>query len=101
MIRRPPRSTLFPYTTLFRSATQHNFSQNLAALVTSFRNGVSGEVKTVLYVSSRCQTVRCLQPQARPEVRIWLIYIDLLGVLSVVVDHETRCTSRQDGRLSL
>ena len=24
MIRRPPRSTLFPYTTLFRSATPHN-----------------------------------------------------------------------------
>src|SRR5690349_23382341 len=23
MIRRPPRSTLFPYTTLFRSATHH------------------------------------------------------------------------------
>src|SRR5437588_9576123 len=23
MIRRPPRSTLFPYTTLFRSITQH------------------------------------------------------------------------------
>src|SRR3712207_7609280 len=23
MIRRPPRSTLFPYTTLFRSLTQH------------------------------------------------------------------------------
>src|SRR2546430_2898841 len=23
MIRRPPRSTLFPYTTLFRSATMH------------------------------------------------------------------------------
>src|SRR5256886_8485743 len=23
MIRRPPRSTLFPYTTLFRSQTQH------------------------------------------------------------------------------
>src|SRR2546425_1888084 len=23
MIRRPPRSTLFPYTTLFRSATEH------------------------------------------------------------------------------
>src|SRR5438309_8679764 len=25
MIRRPPRSTLFPYTTLFRSARQDNF----------------------------------------------------------------------------
>src|SRR4030095_5925136 len=26
MIRRPPRSTLFPYTTLFRSHTGHDFS---------------------------------------------------------------------------
>src|SRR5258708_15639447 len=25
MIRRPPRSTLFPYTTLFRSKSQHRF----------------------------------------------------------------------------
>src|SRR5690554_8035956 len=25
MIRRPPRSTLFPYTTLFRSANKNNF----------------------------------------------------------------------------
>src|SRR2546430_13746338 len=26
MIRRPPRSTLFPYTTLFRSAIQHQWA---------------------------------------------------------------------------
>src|SRR5689334_23703368 len=26
MIRRPPRSTLFPYTTLFRSPTLHSFA---------------------------------------------------------------------------
>src|SRR2546426_4857869 len=26
MIRRPPRSTLFPYTTLFRSTTAHGFT---------------------------------------------------------------------------
>src|SRR3712207_7681399 len=25
MIRRPPRSTLFPYTTLFRSVTEHDY----------------------------------------------------------------------------
>src|SRR3712207_7775288 len=31
MIRRPPRSTLFPYTTLFRSA--HRLSQNLGSIV--------------------------------------------------------------------
>src|SRR3712207_6923795 len=27
MIRRPPRSTLFPYTTLFRSATGHHYTE--------------------------------------------------------------------------
>src|SRR2546430_16286848 len=36
MIRRPPRSTLFPYTTLFRSArgVQHEVDQALTALKT-------------------------------------------------------------------
>src|SRR3712207_8564681 len=29
MIRRPPRSTLFPYTTLFRSAHVHDVGQRL------------------------------------------------------------------------
>src|SRR2546430_9137179 len=28
MIRRPPRSTLFPYTTLFRSASRHRLSRS-------------------------------------------------------------------------
>src|SRR2546426_8251117 len=31
MIRRPPRSTLFPYTTLFRSEHGHPIHQNAAA----------------------------------------------------------------------
>src|SRR5260221_6366932 len=30
MIRRPPRSTLFPYTTLFRSVPRHNRPANMA-----------------------------------------------------------------------
>src|SRR5690242_21936735 len=30
MIRRPPRSTLFPYTTLFRSAVPPHFKKNAA-----------------------------------------------------------------------
>src|SRR5258707_6376785 len=30
MIRRPPRSTLFPYTTLFRSQDDHELEQALA-----------------------------------------------------------------------
>src|SRR3712207_9000719 len=33
MIRRPPRSTLFPYTTLFRSQVQHRVAQELHPLV--------------------------------------------------------------------
>src|SRR5438874_4530529 len=33
MIRRPPRSTLFPYTTLFRSLTPHAEGEKLAASV--------------------------------------------------------------------
>src|SRR3712207_7158229 len=38
MIRRPPRSTLFPYTTLFRSKTQHLHSIH-ASNATSWPNG--------------------------------------------------------------
>src|SRR2546422_2025114 len=49
MIRRPPRSTLFPYTTLFRS---------LAVLERSKRNG-SSRMKV------RCESVlnKCRQPK--------------------------------------
>src|SRR3990167_2624331 len=40
MIRRPPRSTLFPYTTLFRSliAKRHNLSKHLAWLVSDIHD---------------------------------------------------------------
>src|SRR3712207_9044519 len=40
MIRRPPRSTLFPYTTLFRSPYISNLSLSLAV---SLRDPESGE----------------------------------------------------------
>src|SRR3712207_8016919 len=38
MIRRPPRSTLFPYTTLFRSGAE-------GILQESYRGGLHGEVR--------------------------------------------------------
>src|SRR3712207_8877711 len=38
MIRRPPRSTLFPYTTLFRSIFSHDF-QHLSKLIIGHRRG--------------------------------------------------------------
>src|SRR5258707_6152836 len=33
MIRRPPRSTLFPYTTLFRSFGEHEIDEGIAVAV--------------------------------------------------------------------
>src|SRR5256885_11593076 len=47
MIRRPPRSTLFPYTTLFRSINRQRGEQHAAAHEVRGRHragGVSGEV---------------------------------------------------------
>src|SRR5258707_5501846 len=38
MIRRPPRSTLFPYTTLFRSGATRNFDAALLSNVFSMLN---------------------------------------------------------------
>src|SRR2546430_10340889 len=40
MIRRPPRSTLFPYTTLFRSGSEH-FNQHFLALFAANRSLVN------------------------------------------------------------
>src|SRR2546422_11277145 len=39
MIRRPPRSTLFPYTTLFRSVADPVRIENLVAVIELERNG--------------------------------------------------------------
>src|SRR5260370_12300226 len=50
MIRRPPRSTLFPYTTLFRSQLFVRAQQESAAQHTSerLRDGPEGECETDL-----------------------------------------------------
>src|SRR2546429_2345027 len=49
MIRRPPRSTLFPYTTLFRS----DFAGNRAAKVrwSHFRNAPGGKIRSEEHTS--------------------------------------------------
>src|SRR6266540_6014174 len=43
MIRRPPRSTLFPYTTLFRSSSLHGHGAKFFAHVRRHRNARSEE----------------------------------------------------------
>src|SRR3712207_6957648 len=46
MIRRPPRSTLFPYTTLFRSGIEPRRDDDLAALL--YTGGTTGRAKGVM-----------------------------------------------------
>src|SRR2546430_6011462 len=50
MIRRPPRSTLFPYTTLFRSAETDNQQRGCRRGVRDHERRCSG---------ARCSDVRC------------------------------------------
>src|SRR5256885_12872592 len=45
MIRRPPRSTLFPYTTLFRSIAQGDLSQRVTVEAAASQEG-AGAVQT-------------------------------------------------------
>src|SRR2546429_9409982 len=47
MIRRPPRSTLFPYTTLFRSLALMAVAVVLAACGYSLRGNLPDRIKTV------------------------------------------------------
>src|SRR3712207_8355706 len=59
MIRRPPRSTLFPYTTLFRStADSREKSVVSAALNRPSCNGPSSAAKTASSTAARSRTRR-------------------------------------------
>src|ERR1039457_6415461 len=67
MIRRPPRSTLFPYTTLFRSpwncATAHAWSAPAVANTSSFIDRKSTRLNSSHLVIS--YAVFCLKKRAR------------------------------------
>src|SRR5258708_17945465 len=47
MIRRPPRSTLFPYTTLFRSVDAHDFPVPEVFVDRQIKNRVEQMVRTM------------------------------------------------------
>src|SRR2546427_5998065 len=84
MIRRPPRSTLFPYTTLFRSWRQCHSSdrsseeqrgsfhrENLTRLTRVGRAGKSGNARWRVYVRSEEHTAE-LQSQSNLVFRLLL-----------------------------
>src|SRR5260221_8832835 len=88
MIRRPPRSTLFPYTTLFRSgelvritlpktrAQTHHFHQLLHALLprseehTSELQSHSDLVCRLLLEKKKTKTVRCSTLSRKFDMKI-------------------------------
>src|SRR3989442_11083770 len=81
MIRRPPRSTLFPYTTLFRSASPHLLSQlppDIPKLL--LRGVVGGDIEAADRKSTRLNSshvrisyaVFCLKKKNRRVKSSWI-----------------------------
>src|SRR3712207_7639208 len=83
MIRRPPRSTLFPYTTLFRSV--HQDPERLV-LPRHERDGVSSE-RRVIHLRLRRDRVGLGAERVRDDVGV--------GVFSRSEEHTSELQSRQ------
>src|SRR3712207_8563436 len=68
MIRRPPRSTLFPYTTLFRSAS---WEEQVSGGLEFFRRRVTGDYDTDEFGFDPDLTDHVLLPMLRPLFSRW------------------------------
>src|SRR2546427_10314301 len=80
MIRRPPRSTLFPYTTLFRSFLRSGNEHNLYArfrakeLDHSLQEFIARGIMIVSFVRGRTHRdheILILKSKLMPETRVW------------------------------
>src|SRR3712207_8242710 len=69
MIRRPPRSTLFPYTTLFRSARALGQEQAFLIGVRVLSGAVSAEAAGQAYAALADQLIAALQAQVEELMR--------------------------------
>src|SRR5258706_12116401 len=58
MIRRPPRSTLFPYTTLFRSLVLESINRNISIKSHSGGYTVLDNAPTIEHVMQNCVSAR-------------------------------------------
>src|SRR3989442_10536387 len=70
MIRRPPRSTLFPYTTLFRSRRAHVFAEFLHV----------GELALEVLVEDSAEALRELLRAVEREMAALDVVAEALGV---------------------
>src|SRR6266478_7803075 len=75
MIRRPPRSTLFPYTTLFRSWRFHRYADTAgAATAWHHASGPQGVAGGCSVVSRRPLSDGCLWTQSHSSSRFRRLY---------------------------
>src|SRR5687768_18181105 len=78
MIRRPPRSTLFPYTTLFRSVWDYippgeNLSQYLVRIGSIPTSFILAVVERVLHVLHACEAQRSEEHTSELQSRLHLV----------------------------
>src|ERR1051326_5910223 len=62
MIRRPPRSTLFPYTTLFRSSRVSAIDQRQPESIAAIRSDAIGETRQVIHEDVRFSGLQSFDP---------------------------------------
>src|SRR2546430_3961190 len=72
MIRRPPRSTLFPYTTLFRSKFRGGPADELIPGTLNVGHNSSAFLETVLFVTRSEEHTSELQSQSNLVCRLLL-----------------------------
>src|SRR3712207_8149643 len=90
MIRRPPRSTLFPYTTLFRSAPDHE------DWTASFISDTSSDIARALQAApvDPAQVADLFRPGIRSSIPLYLKQI-VSSQLDRSEEHTSELQSRQ------
>src|SRR2546427_9581125 len=100
MIRRPPRSTLFPYTTLFRSKTANTSS--LERLISQIRSldGVT-RTETMIVLSTHTERVQlALHPADRKSTRLNSSHSQISYAVFCLKKKKTYCSLPVRSRLA-
>src|SRR3712207_7974195 len=85
MIRRPPRSTLFPYTTLFRSVID-DMSKTLAEEIAALRGHISG-LSLQQYTDAKLERTRSEEHTSELQSRQYLVCRLLLEKKNKLISH--------------
>src|SRR2546426_9134169 len=101
MIRRPPRSTLFPYTTLFRSLLAEQprpvlVAGNIGTPLAAHALGFAPDGLVVCEASSfQLESTETFQPRVAAVLNITPDHLDRHGSLAAYVDAKARIFANQ------